>query len=266
MRFDLASRLRRALAQADRAREDHDDESAGRRAVRALPGATAAWTAGSVRINAAYEQDAKRAGDRHGGRYPLGAIDAIAAEIQRLVILLTPDLRQWALSVERVQRGKFVSSVLSATDVDLDTILTAGDVEDTVAARSNWNVSLIRDVSDELRRRIANASSPVSAAGSAAEIAREIRDAIGMARARARRIAGDQTVKLGERLNQARQEQAGLTHFKWRHSASVTRASGTRRATARSIRGRAAASPQTTCPECRPFCGCTAQGVVVFEE
>jgi SPP1 gp7 family putative phage head morphogenesis protein len=148
------------------------------------------------------------------------AIDGIAAEIQRLVLLLTPDLRRWAIRVEAVQRGKWVQSVLSATDVDLNTILTAGDVEDTVGAAIEWNISLIKDVSDELRKRIANSVfAGFQRRAPAAEIAKEITDATGMARARARRIAGDQTVKLGARLNQARQEQAGITSFKWRHSA-----------------------------------------------
>jgi hypothetical protein len=101
-------------------------------------------------------------------------------------------------------------------DVDLNTILTAGDVEDTLGASLNWNVSLVRDVSDEIRRRISNAVfAGFQRRAPAREIAKEITEATGMARARARRIAADQTVKLGARLNQARQEQAGLTSFKW---------------------------------------------------
>jgi SPP1 gp7 family putative phage head morphogenesis protein len=196
-----------------------------------------------------------------------GAIDQIAAEIQRLVILLTPDLRHWALQVERVHRGKWVRSVLSATDIDLNTILTAGDVEDTVAASVNWNVALVRDVSDELRRRIANSVfAGFQRRAPATEIAKEIREATGMARARAVRIAGDQSVKLGARLNQARQEQAGITSFKWRHSAKRHPRSWHLQRDGKVYPWRGSGIPADDMPGVPPFCGCTAQGVVTFED
>jgi SPP1 gp7 family putative phage head morphogenesis protein len=266
MRFDLASRLRRpsrkpiALAKITTTKAQED-------ALFALyQRATAAWTAGSVRINAAYAKTLSELATDTADDIR-SALDAIAAEIQRLVILLTPDLRQWALSVERVQRGKFVSSVLSATAVDLDTILTAGDVEDTLAAQIEWNVSLIRDVSDQARRRIANAIfAGLQQRTPAAAIAREIRDGIGIERARARRIAGDQTVKLGERLNRARQQQAGLTHFKWRHSAKRHPRIWHEARDGKVYPWEGSGIPADDMPGVPPFCGCTAQGVVVFEE
>jgi SPP1 gp7 family putative phage head morphogenesis protein len=152
-----------------------------------------------------------------------------------------------------VHRGKWVQSVLSATDVNLDTILTAGDVEDTVGASINWNISLIKDVSDELRRRIANAVfAGFQRRAPAAEIAKEIREATGMARARARRIAGDQTVKLGARLNQARQEQAGITSFKWRHSAKRHPRSWHLQRDGKVYPWQSNSIPATTCRACRP--------------
>lgn len=196
------------------------------------------------------------------------AIDAVAAEIQRLVLLLTPDLRRWALSVEKVQRGKWVQSVLSASDVDLNTILTAGDVEDTVQASLNWNVSLIRDVSDETRKRIAN----IVFAGfqqrtPAAEISRQITDAITMGRDRAIRIAADQTTKLGSQLNEARQKQAGLSKYKWRHSAKRHPRSWHLHRDGQIFpwEGEGSIAPDDQ-PGVPPWCGCVAQGVITFDE
>jgi SPP1 gp7 family putative phage head morphogenesis protein len=230
--------------------------------------ATAPWTAAAARIVAEYERTLTQLSDSIG-RFTDSpsttgdAIDSVAAEIQRLVLLLTPELRQWALRVESVHRGKWVSSVLSATDVDLNTVLTAGDVNDTVEASLNWNVSLIRDVSDETRRRISN----IVFAGfqqrkAAADIAKEISEAIGMARSRARRIAGDQTVKLGARLNQARQEQAGISSFKWRHSAKRHPRSWHLHRDGKVYPWENSGIPADDMPGVPPFCGCTAQGVV----
>ena len=196
-----------------------------------------------------------------------GTIDAISAAIQRIVLQLTPDLRDWALRVEDVQRGKWVRSVLSATDVDLSTVLTPGDVDDTIDAVVNWNVSLVRDVAEETRRRIANAVfTGFQQRKSAADIAKEIREATSLARARALRIAGDQTVKLGSRLNRARQEQAGLTSFKWRHSGKLHPRSWHLARNDKVYPWEGSGIPDDDMPGVPPFCGCTAQGVITFDD
>jgi SPP1 gp7 family putative phage head morphogenesis protein len=225
----------------------------------------AAWQIGIPRIVAEYERTiATMTTDSPSDVQ--GAIDGVQAEINRLVLMLTPDLRRWALQVERVQRGKWVRSVLSATDVDLDTVLTVGDVNDTVEASLNWNVSLVRDVSDELRQRIANSVfAGFQRRASAAEISKEIAEAAGMARSRARRIAADQTVKLGARLNQARQEQAGITSFKWRHSGKLHPRSWHLARNGHVYRWEGSGIPADDMPGVPPFCGCTAVGVVSFD-
>lgn len=224
-----------------------------------------AWVAGQARIVDEYERTLAQM-QHDTAETTVGAIDSVASEIQRLVIMLTPGLRRWALQVERVHRGKWVRSVLSATDVDLDTILTAGDVEDTLGASLNWNVSLIRDVSDELRRKVSNSVfGGFQRRAPAREIAKEIREATGMARSRSLRIAADQTVKLGSRLNQARQEQAGLTSFKWRHSGKLHPRSWHKERDGKIYPWRGNSIPADDMPGVPPYCGCTAQGVVTFD-
>jgi len=266
LRFDLASRIKRKskkpiiLAKIEGTKAQATDLAAiYMRVVRA-------WQAGQAAIVAAYskhlsELTTDAAGDAGN------AMDAIDAEIQRLVILLTPDLRQWALNVERVHRGKWVSSVLSATDVDLDTVLTAGDMNDTVQASIDWNVALIKDVSDETRRRIANiVFSGFQQRQSADVIAKQIAEAVDMARARARRIAADQTTKLGARLNQARQEQAGLTHFKWRHSGKVHPRLWHLARNGKVYPWKDSGIPANDMPSVPPYCGCTAQAYISFDD
>jgi SPP1 gp7 family putative phage head morphogenesis protein len=225
----------------------------------------AAWEAAQPRIMAEYERTIV-AMTTDAPSDVQGQIDSVAAEINRLVIMLTPDLRRWALKVEQVHRSKWVRSVMSATDVNLDTVLTAGDVNDTIDASLNWNVSLIRDVSSELQKRVANSVfAGFQRRAPAPEIAKEITEATGMARARARRIASDQTVKLGSRLNQARQEQAGITSFKWRHSAKRHPREWHLQRDGKVYPWRGNSIPADDMPGVPPFCGCTAQGILTFD-
>jgi SPP1 gp7 family putative phage head morphogenesis protein len=225
----------------------------------------AAWVAGLPNIMAEYERTLAEL-QHDSAATTTGAIDEVQAEIQRLVLTLSPDLRRWALNVERVLTGKWVSGVLSATDVDLSTILSPTDANETIEASLNWNTALIRDVSDEVRRKVSNAVfAGFQRRAPAVEIARELREATQFARARSLRIAADQTVKLGARLNRARQEQAGLTHFKWRHSGKAHPRSWHLARNGKVYSWEQPGIPADDMPGVPPFCGCTAQGVVTFE-
>jgi SPP1 gp7 family putative phage head morphogenesis protein len=156
----------------------------------------------------------------HDSIFDLDSIlTSIEGELQRLVLAITPGLRDWAIRAERWQRGKWRGAVLTATSIDLNTLLSAYDVSDTVEAFVSRNVGLIRSVSDEARHRIGDivlrnyqARTPI------ATVAKEMREALGLSRARALRISADQSSKMAARLDQARQEQAGIASFKWRHS------------------------------------------------
>jgi uncharacterized protein with gpF-like domain len=226
----------------------------------------AAWEAAQPRIIAEYERTlASMTTDAPSDVQ--GQIDGVGAEINRLVIMLTPDLRRWALKVEQVHRGKWVRSVMSATDVNLDTVLTAGDVNDTIDASLNWNVSLIRDVSSELQKRVANSVfAGFQRRAPAPEIAKEITEATGMARARARRISADQTTKLGAQLNRARQLQAGITKFMWIHSSKRHPRSWHLLRDRKVYDWKNSGIPADDMPSIPPFCGCTARGIVSFDD
>jgi SPP1 gp7 family putative phage head morphogenesis protein len=194
----------------------------------------------------------------------LGATnDAIAQAINRLVLELTPELRRWALRVESWHRGKWVRAILSGVEVGLESVLGPEDMRETIDAFLVRNTSLIRDVNEQARGKIADAvlrglqqRSPIS------EITKEIREASGFARKRARRIAGDQTVKLASALDRERQRQAGLDHWKWRHSHKL-------HPRAEHVARDGKIYTDKTAPEDEPgelpFCGCVRQGVLVFE-
>lgn len=212
----------------------------------------------------------------------LGATtDAIAAVINRLVLELTPALRQWAFRTESWHRGKWVRAVLAGAQVDLETLLGPEDEVETIDAWLVRNTSLVRDINEQARGKIADAvlrgfqqRSPI------ADVAKEIREATGFARKRARRVATDQTTKLASALDRERQRQAGLDIFKYRHSHKLhPREAHKARdgklyelATGREVRfvnGKRVYGSDTIAPDdmpgIPPFCACTTQAVLVFE-
>jgi hypothetical protein len=111
----------------------------------------AAWLVGIPRIVAEYERTIA-AMTTDSPSDVQGSIDERRGRDQSPGAVLTPDLRRWALQVERVHRGKWVRSVLSATDIDLDTILTAADVDDDRRSLDQVERRADPDVDAELRR------------------------------------------------------------------------------------------------------------------
>lgn len=76
-----------------------------------------AWAAALPRIEAAYDRTISEIVTDSAADVR-AEIDGAAEQVNRLLLLLTPDLRDWALRVERWHRGKWRGAVLSATAVD----------------------------------------------------------------------------------------------------------------------------------------------------
>jgi SPP1 gp7 family putative phage head morphogenesis protein len=191
-------------------------------------------------------------------------LDAAEAWLDRLIVAITPSLKEWALKTEKWQRGKWVGAVLTATGIDLSTILSAYDVNDTVDAFMARNVALVRSVSDQTRARIAdivlrNYQTRVPVA----QVAKEMAEAVDLGRARALRIAADQSSKIANRLDQARQEQARIKRYTWRHS---FKRHPRRYHVERNGQVFAWSEPPSDGPPgTQPFCGCRAQALLEFK-
>lgn len=231
--------------------------------------ALAPWATAAEALSAAYSKSLAQLSDASvklitDSPDELGATtDAIAQAINRLVLELTPALRDWAFHIEQWHRGKWVRAVLSGAQVDLETLIGPEDEVETIDAFLVRNTSLIRDINQQARGRIADAvlrgfqkRSPAS------EVAKEIRDAAGFARARARRVAADQTVKLASALDRERQRQAGLDHWKWKHSHKLHPRPAH---VARDGHVYTDETAPADAPGELPFCGCVRQAVLVFE-
>lgn len=147
------------------------------------------------------------------------AIDRAEAEVSRLILGFGAGVERWAVSIERWHRSKWIGGVKAATRVDLSTVLTAQPVQESLEAFIARNVALVTDISGQAKGRISDAvfrayqnRTPTR------ELARELREAVGMARKRAVRVAADQGSKLSAALDQERMAESGIELWRWRHS------------------------------------------------
>ena len=180
-----------------------------------------AWEAGKPAIMASYER--ALAGMVTDSPADVEQeVSSIAATLERLTLILTPQLTDWALNVERWQRGKWRGAVLSATGVDLGTLIGVGDVRATLETTIGWNTALVRDVSKQVESRIASAVfDGLRNRSPARDVAKQITNATGLGRKRARLIAADQLSKISESLADERRREAGLDVWEWKHSGKL---------------------------------------------
>jgi SPP1 gp7 family putative phage head morphogenesis protein len=200
-------------------------------------------------------------------------INELDAELDRLVLELTPDLRRWAMRTERWHRGKWQRAVLDAVNITIETMLGEEEVRETIEAFLQRNVALVRNVSDEARGKIADSIfRGFNQRATAAEMAKEIREATAMARKRAIRIAGDQTVKLASALDAERQRQAGFEEWAWQHSGKKHPREHHKARdgkiydleTNKAVDG-SETIPRDDTPGVPPFCGCVRRAVLTFD-
>lgn len=150
------------------------------------------------------------------------AADALNHEIAVLVANITVTggaLDVWAYGLEEWHRNRVIAGALSAAKVDLSTLLSPFEVRGTVQEAIAWNTSLIRNVSEDMRQRIANTFFEGFRAGTPPrELGKQLAEVAGIGRRRANNIAADQTTKLSAALDRARQAECGLTEWIWRSS------------------------------------------------
>lgn len=190
-------------------------------------------------------------------------LDAVEGDLARILLTLRLRIERWALRVERYQRGKWRGAVLSATGVDLDTMLGPEDVRMTVAASIERNVNLVKSVSEQARSKIGEAVfRGLNQRRAAAEVAKEIRGAVDLSRRRAKNIASDQLVKLNASLNSERRRQAGIDTWEWVDSEKQNF-----RPEHRARRGKRYSDDDapSDLPGELPYCGCTERAVLSLD-
>ena len=230
------------------------------------------WNRAEDAILAQYGQDARRFADVILMDSPEDVrrlLDLAVFETERAMVRIIGSLRDWARSYERYHRQEFTKAVLAATSVDLSTILTEHDVNETVEAVVARNVELIRDISTQARGRIAEiVFRGFQNRTPAREVGKQIAEAVDMGRTRANNIAADQTTKLSASLDEARQEDAGIHHFIWRHSRKMHARQEHVARNGVLYKWKAGGpgpgrEPPSDKPGQLPYCGCQAQAALV---
>jgi SPP1 gp7 family putative phage head morphogenesis protein len=194
-----------------------------------------------------------------------GVINALSQEVDRLVLELTPDLREWVVVVERWHRSRWAASLVPS-GVDLKTLIGPEDVRTTMETVVQQNVSLVRNVSDTTRRRIEQiVFQGFQQRLPARTIAKQLSEAVGIERRRAMLIATDQTQKLSAQLDTERMQQAGLDEFEWQHSGKVHARPHHKARDGKRFK-LVGEIPPDDMPGIPPWCGCHKRAVLTLAE
>lgn len=228
-----------------------------------------AWEAALPDILAAYER-ALSAMTRDSPAEVGAVMQVTENDLTRLVLSIRLRLERWAGRLEAYQRSKWRGAVLTATGIDVSTMIGPADQRMTMAAAVERNVGLVRSVSEQTRQRIGEAVfRGLQKRAPAAEVAKEIREATGMARRRALRVAADQTVKLASALNEERRREAGISTWEWLASGKTNyrpehKARNGKRYDDDATSG--VNKPPAERPGELPWCGCTSRAVLSLDD
>lgn len=112
---------------------------------------------------------------------------------------------------------RWTATVAGQAQIDLSALLRDDDLVDFLSIRSEQANGLIKSLSADVMQRIERETLGAIFEGrSNAEIAKALQGIDDISRRRATLIARDQASKLNGAMNQFRQEQAGISHYKWR--------------------------------------------------
>lgn len=194
------------------------------------------------------------------------SVDSTDGFAVRAVLAFKARFKLWETKFQQWHMQSFVSRLLYASNVNLKTQLHGNDVKNTMEQVAARNAALIRDVSDQARGRISDiVFRGLQNRTPAADVGREIADAVDMARGRANRIAADQTQKLSATLDKDRQLQVGMESFRWIHSRKKhPRAEHVER-NDKVFRWDSDVGENDP-PGQAPFCGCVSLGLLEMDE
>lgn len=141
---------------------------------------------------------------------------ATDAQLERTLIYQTEKLGRWVTRVGRWHGDKTIAGVKSALGIEIAPYIQLSDVREILDDAVRTNVALIRELNGSTRAKVEQLvySSFVNR-WTKADFVRELQKAMGITRARARRIASDQTHKLGIALTAYRNRQMGIDNYIW---------------------------------------------------
>ena len=194
-------------------------------------------------------------------------LEAIIRALEDIVgVLITTEMRAgisvWADREAEWHFQKFVANLKYVTNVDLKMFMGPAGSRVTMEDFLARNTALIRDVSDQMRGRVADiVYRNVQLRTPMREVAREISEVTGLGRKRAMRIAMDQTQKISAALDRDRMISIGIESFEWQHSGKRHPREEHLIRDRKTYRWDSEVA-LTDPPGHAPFCGCRARGVI----
>lgn len=194
------------------------------------------------------------------------AFDSLEQEAHRLVLSLGPLVADWTVRVEEWHRNRWTDGVRSSLGLDIEILIRNLSAAPEVQAFQEWASGLIRNVSEEAQRRIETAVfRGVAANTPRRKIAKEVGDAMAIARRRAQLIARDQANKLSGKLDELRHREAGVRRYRW-ETARDERVRSTHRANQGKVFRWDRPPRVTGHPRTEINCRCTAQAWIPLVE
>lgn len=147
----------------------------------------------------------------------LGTIRKIRLQVETVFpeSEINAEVEETANKVSEQNRKQVTQSIKKA--VGIDVLLSEPYLEDRLTDFAASNVDLITSMSEEYLTRVQRAvSTAVEGGMRAEEVLRQIPDAAGVSRRKAKMIARDQVAKLTGQLNMMRQQELGLGKYIWR--------------------------------------------------
>ncbi|MCZ7488188.1 phage minor head protein [Rhizobium rhizogenes] len=160
----------------------------------------------------------------------------------------------------------FIETARRALGVNLATVVQQEDLADYLTTAAARNVSLISGLADDTIKRIQQTVYQNSIAGNSVTTLRKalVQD-FAVSDRRAKLIARDQTAKLNSDLNRIRQEQAGVTSYKWTTSHDERVRERHRQLDGKTYKWGQATGAEGGLPPGQPVnCRCVARGVIEF--
>jgi SPP1 gp7 family putative phage head morphogenesis protein len=129
---------------------------------------------------------------------------------------ITPKISRLLREEEVKHRKAFVSALKSASAIDADAVLSAGDVAAQVRVAAEASASLIKGLTDDLAKRVASLVLDSARKGTrSATLAKDLQKQFKFSNKRAKLIARDQLASFNASLNKARQKQVGVKKYIW---------------------------------------------------
>lgn len=159
------------------------------------------------------------------GQNARAIIDQFRREAERAAAQAEQRVRQHINRAAQKHTKDWIASVKTGARIDVSALLRDDDLVDFLSIRSEQFNALIRNLSDDIRNRIERETlGSIFEGRSNADVAKRLSEIEGIGRSRARLIARDQASKLNGAMNEFRQRQAGITHYKWRSMMDPPRA------------------------------------------